>query len=85
MGAKASDIEISTLNDEVQRKLKIIVKEQGHDNLQRVVLCRAKLVRFKPTSSTVDFTYDGEIHRGGTFVKLDISSPILPSAWVAAV
>ena len=37
MGAKASDIEISTLNDEVQRKLKIIVKEQGHDNLQRVV------------------------------------------------
>jgi len=36
-GADESDIQISTLNDEAQRQLRIVVKEAGHDDLLRVL------------------------------------------------
>ena len=35
-GADDSDIQISTLNDEAQRQLRIVVKETGHDDLLRI-------------------------------------------------
>ena len=36
-GAGNSDIEISTLHDETQRQLRIVVKEAGHDDLLRIL------------------------------------------------
>ena len=36
-GADNSDIEISTLNDETQRQLRLIVKETGHNDLTRIL------------------------------------------------
>jgi hypothetical protein len=36
-GADNSDIEVSTLNDETQRQLRLIVKEAGHDDLTRIL------------------------------------------------
>jgi hypothetical protein len=36
-GAKGSDIEVSTLQDEAHRKLRLVVKEAEHDDLLRVV------------------------------------------------
>jgi hypothetical protein len=36
-GASNSDIEISTLHDETQRQLRIVVKEAGHDDLLRIL------------------------------------------------
>ena len=36
-GADNTDIEVSTLNDEAQRQLRIVVKEAGHDDLQRIL------------------------------------------------
>ena len=36
-GANDSDIQVSTLEDETQRQLRIIVKEAGHDDLLRIL------------------------------------------------
>ncbi|MFQ3316669.1 MAG: hypothetical protein ACI8T6_000082 [Candidatus Poseidoniaceae archaeon] len=36
-GADNTDIEISTLHDETQRQLRIVVKEAGHDDLLRIL------------------------------------------------
>ena len=36
-GANNDDIEVSTLQDDVQRKLRLIVREAGHEDLLRVV------------------------------------------------
>tara|TARA_B100000767_G_scaffold24507_1_gene21575 strand:- start:1808 stop:2308 length:501 start_codon:yes stop_codon:yes gene_type:complete len=36
-GADNTDIEVSTLNDEVQNQLRLIVKETGHDDLTRIL------------------------------------------------
>ena len=36
-GANNSDIEVSTLQDETQRQLRIIVKEAGHEDLLRIL------------------------------------------------
>tara|TARA_B100000459_G_scaffold123945_1_gene76543 strand:+ start:650 stop:1150 length:501 start_codon:yes stop_codon:yes gene_type:complete len=36
-GADNSDIELSTLSDETQRQLRLVVKEAGHDDLTRIL------------------------------------------------